>query len=148
MELFIPSLLVLVLAAVVVFIMMPKMSPYVLGVMALIFLVVGVYQHYSMFPYEYSMANSLEALKDYSGFILIGVTIVGLLIIMGWSFGISPPSIESVIPTGSEVTSTVNSTMNSVLGRPANNKGSTLLGLGGNNTAKRNNVASTNFKVV
>ena len=144
MELFIPSLLILVLAAVVVFIMMPKMSPYVLGVMALIFLVVGVYQHYSMFPYEYSVANSLEALKDYSGFILIGVTIVGLLIIMGWSFGISPPSIASVVPTVPEV----NSTMNSMLGRPANNKGSTLLGLVGNGTAKRNNVASTNFKVV
>ena len=144
MELFIPSLLILVLAAVVVFIMMPKMSPYVLGVMALIFLVVGVYQHYSMFPYEYSVANSLEALKDYSGFILIGVTIVGLLITMGWSFGISPPSIASVVPTVPEV----NSTMNSMLGRPANNKGSTLLGLVGNGTAKRNNVASTNFKVV
>ena len=144
MELFIPSLLILVLAAVVVFIMMPKMSPYVLGVMALIFLVIGVYQHYSMFPYEYSVANSLEALKDYSGFILIGVTIVGLLITMGWSFGISPPSIASVVPTVPEV----NSTMNSMLGRPANNKGSTLLGLVGNGTAKRNNVASTNFKVV
>ena len=98
MELFIPSLLILVLAAGIVFAIMPKLSPYVLGIVALILLVVGVYQHYTMFPYEYQTSMVSAMLQQYSGFILIGAMIFGLLVLMLWVFGLSPPSVASILP--------------------------------------------------
>jgi len=147
MELFIPSLLILVLAAGIVFVIMPKLSPYVLGIVALILLVVGVYQHYTMFPYEYQTSMVSAMLQQYSGFILIGAMIFGLLVLMLWVFGLSPPSVASVLPEMPAMPAMpVIPGINAPLNRPANNKG--ILGLGGSNNTKRNNLASTSFKTV
>jgi hypothetical protein len=150
MELFIPSLLILVLAAGIVFVIMPKLSPYVLGIVALILLVVGVYQHYTMFPYEYQRSTISAMLEQYSGFIMIGAMIFGLLVIMMWTFGLSPPSVANILPALPEMPAMPAMPaipgINAPLNRPANNKG--ILGLGGSNNTKRNNLASTSFKTV
>lgn len=147
MELFIPSLLILVLAAGIVFVIMPKLSPYVLGIVALILLVVGVYQHYTMFPYEYQTSTISALLGQYSGFIMIGAMIFGLLVIMMWTFGLSPPSVANILPALPEMPAMpAIPGINAPLNRPANNKG--ILGLGGSNNTKRNNLASTSFKTV
>ena len=146
MELFIPSLLILVLAAGIVFAIMPKLSPYVLGIVALI-LVVGVYQHYTMFPYEYQTSMVSAMLQQYSGFILIGAMIFGLLVLMLWVFGLSPPSVASILPEMPAMPAMpAIPGINAPLNRPANNTG--ILGLGGSNNTKRNNLASTSFKTV
>jgi len=150
MELFFPSILILVLAAGIVFVIMPKLSPYVLGVVALILLVVGVYQHYTMFPYEYQTSMISGMLQQYSGLILIGAMIFGLLTLMMWTFGLSPPSVANVLPAMPEMPAMPAMPaipgINAPLNRPANNKG--ILGLGGSNNTKRNNLASTSFKSV
>jgi len=147
MELFFPSILILVLAAGIVFVIMPKLSPYVLGVVALILLVVGVYQHYTMFPYEYQTSMISAMLQQYSGLILIGAMIFGLLVLMMWTFGLSPPSVANILPAMPEMPAMpAIPGINAPLNRPANNKG--ILGLGGSNNTKRNNLASTSFKTV
>jgi len=147
MELFFPSILILVLAAGIVFVIMPKLSPYVLGVVALILLVVGVYQHYTMFPYEYQTSMISAMLQQYSGLILIGTMIFGLLVLMMWTFGLSPPSVANILPAMPEMPAMpAIPGINAPLNRPANNKG--ILGLGGSNNTKRNNLASTSFKTV
>ena len=58
MELFIPSLVVLVVAAVIIFLILPKLSPYILGVLAIAFLVAGVIQHYFGIQYKSGQVES------------------------------------------------------------------------------------------
>jgi hypothetical protein len=101
MELFIPSLIVLVLAGIVCFFVIPQLSPYVLGVVAIIMFCLGIWQHYNMFPYEYSTSaiGALGAVQEYSGFIMIAVVIVGGLVLVSQFFGANPPSVESVLPS-------------------------------------------------
>ena len=155
MELFIPSLVVLVVAAVIVFLLLPNLSPYILGILAISFLVAGVYQHYSMFPYEYRTSMISEALKQYSGFIMIGAMIFGLLVVLLWSFGLAPPAIANVIPAMPTLPAMpamptipgINAPLNGS-NRPANNKGGLLGMIAPTNNTKRNNLASTSFKTV
>jgi len=157
MELFIPSLVVLLLSGLVCFFILPRMSPYILGVMAIVMFGFGVWQHYSTFPYEYRISAYLDLLGAYSGFILttIVIVVVGGFILN--SHGVNPPSIAEIVPqnlelpslTGSKsifnlsgnssfnpmasVTKAVNGTMNSI-----------------NNTLRRNKpvLASTSFGTV
>jgi hypothetical protein len=155
MELFIPSLVVLVVAAVIVFLLLPNLSPYILGVLAISFLVAGVIQHYSMFPYEYRTSMISEALKQYSGFIMIGAMIFGLLVVLMWSFGLAPPAVANVIPAMPSLPAMpampaipgINAPLNGS-NRPANNKGGLLGMIAPTNNTKRNNLASTSFKTV
>jgi hypothetical protein len=155
MELFIPSLVVLVVAAVIIFLILPRLSPYILGVLAIAFLVAGVIQHYSMFPYEYRTSMISESLKQYSGFVMIGAMIFGLLVILMWSFGLSPPAVADVIPEMPSLPAMpamptipgINAPL-SGSNRPANNKGGLLGMLTPTNNTKRNNLASTSFKTV
>jgi len=155
MELFIPSLIVLVVAAVIIFLILPKLSPYILGVLAIAFLTSGIIQHYSMFPYEYRTSMISESLKQYSGFIMIGAMIFGLLVILMWSFGLSPPAVADVIPAMPSLPAMpampaipgINAPLNGS-NRPANNKGGLLGMLTPTNNTKRNNLASTSFKTV
>jgi len=152
MELFIPSLVVLVVAAVIVFLILPNLSPYILGVLAISFLVAGVVQHYSMFPYEYRTSMISESLKQYSGFIMIGAMIFGLLVVLMWSFGLSPPAVANVMPAMPAMPAMptipgINAPLNGS-NRPANNKGGLLGMITPTNNTKRNNLASTSFKTV
>ena len=132
MELFVPSLIVLILGAIVFFIVLPRFSPYTLGVLSLALCILGIWQHYKTFPYEYRSYLVTSALQDYAPFIMLGALILGAMIMTGLSFGGSPPSASSVLPNISS------------LSRPANNKGS-IFNLGG---TKRNNLASTSFMTV
>lgn len=148
MELFIPTLLVLVLSAIVCFFILPKMSPYTMGVLALALCLLGLWQHYSMFPYEYRTSTLYLALQDYAPFILIGALIVGGLVATSLSFGRSPPSIASIVPDLTSSPSVANN-KGSIFNLGGNTKrnNTSIFNLGGNNV-KRNNIASSSFKVV
>ena len=109
-----------------------------IGILSLILCGLGVWQHYTMFPYEYRPYIVKAALQDYAPFIMLAAIIVGGLIAITLSFGTSGPanisSITSMMP---------NIMPNS---RPANNKGS-FFNLSGNNN-RRNNLASSSFMTV
>jgi hypothetical protein len=98
MEWFIPSTFVLLLAAVVFFLVLPKFAPYVLGSLAIILFIFGAWQHYSMFPYEYRGTILQELLSDYSPFIMLIAIIFGGMVAMMLAFGVSPPAVLDVIP--------------------------------------------------
>ena len=136
MELFIPSLLILLLGAIVCFVFLPRMSPYTLGLLAIALFIVGVWQHYSMFPYEYMLPSLSETLKDYSGFIMMAAIILGIIVVLMVMFGGSPPSVSSIIPASIIPASITGS-----------NSSKSILG-GINNSMRRNNLASTSFKTV
>jgi len=129
MELFIPSIVVLFFAALVCFFVLPNISPYVLGVLSLLMFGIGVWQHYSMFPYEYRAPSLVtDKLRDYGGFIMLAaIIIVGIGLILQ-SFGLNPPAVAEILPQ--TVTAPFSGTNNS--------KG--VFNLGGNspNSAKAN----------
>lgn len=98
MELFVPSLLILVIGAIVCFAILPKASPYILGFLALGMFIVGAWQHYKMFPYEYRLSLFTEMLQDYAPFVMLIVVIFGGMVAMMLAFGVSPPAMSDVIP--------------------------------------------------
>ena len=148
MELFIPSLVALLLGAVVFFALLPQMSPYALGLSAIVLCVVGIYYHYTKFPYEYSSSQFKFLLQDIAPFAMLGASIIGLLVVIMLFFGNSAPSVGSILPAMPEMPAMPNmpNMMNMPNILPANNSNKGMFNLSGNN-AKRNNIASTNFKI-
>lgn len=98
MEWFIPSLLVLLLAAIVCFIILPKLSPYILGVLSILMFCLGVWQNYTMFPYEYRLSLFTNLLQDYAPFVMVLAVIVGGVVTAMIAFGVAPPAITEAIP--------------------------------------------------
>ena len=94
---FIPSIAVLIIGALICFFVLPRMSPYVLGVLCVVMFGLGVWQHYTMFPYEYRTSMVSDMLKEYAGFImLLAVIFAGLL-----AMGLLPSSNSPVNNTSS-----------------------------------------------
>ena len=149
MEWFIPSLLVIVLSGIVCFVFLPKIAPYTLGMMAVAFFLVGLYQHYQTFPYEYSASQFKEILHEMSPLIMVLMVILGLVVGIMVAFGVSPPEMMASLPAPLQALPATLAALPASLpslnlgGTPA--KG-TPFNLGGN--AKRNNIASTSFKTV
>jgi len=92
MELFIPSLLAVVLAAVVVMFLLPRLSPVVLGSLALVFLVFAAYQHYTFFGTEYHQSTWQLPFVQYEPYILMGSLILFLLFFIMNFVGVSDAS--------------------------------------------------------
>lgn len=168
MELFIPSLIVLILGALVLFFVLPKMSPYILGGMAVIMFVLGVWQHYRMFPYEYTASMVGDIAKQYAGFLMLLAVIfagvVGVSLSQGASSNTNSMSsvaatVTNMLPNITGNTKGANNKSIFNMGGNANNKGG-IFNLGGNannkgsifnlggNQAPKNNLASTSFKTV
>ena len=99
MELYIPPLIVLVLGLIVIFLIIPKLSPYVLAGVALLMFSLGLWQHYSMFPYEYRASLLTDKLREYSGFVmLIALIFAGIFAIL-FIHGGNPPAATDIMPT-------------------------------------------------
>ena len=163
MEVFIPSLIVLVLGAIFLFAVLPKLSPYVLGGLAVSMFGLGLWQHYTMFPYEYKMSVASEAIKQYSGFImLLGVIFAGVVGVLMMHGG-NPPDAANIMPAMPNIMGSSNNAKNG-------NSAGSMFNLGGNNAKngnsggimgsvanafkpannakKNNNLASPSFKTV
>lgn len=130
---FLPSLLVLVFAGLICFFVIPKLSPYVLGVIAILMFFLGLWEHYKSFPYEYN-TGAIGIVQEYSGFIMIAAVIVGGLVLVSQFFGVSPPPLETVLP----------STVIPDLGLSTGNSKS-IFNLGGNSGSSNPLTAVTNM---
>lgn len=80
MELFLPGLLVLIISAIFVFMVLPRIGPVVLAVVCALALTAVLMHHYSMFSSEYRLSTWQNGLASYAPFLLIGVSI---LIVIG-----------------------------------------------------------------
>lgn len=79
MELFIPSLLAILIAAGIVMFILPRLSPIILGVVALIFLVIAAYQHVTFFGSEYQLSTWQLPIVTYAPYFLLGGLVLFLL---------------------------------------------------------------------
>jgi hypothetical protein len=80
MEFFLPSILVLLVAAAIVFFVIPRFGPLVLAVVSLILLGIGIYNHYSMFQNEYRLSTWQLGAVAYAPYLLIGAVIVMIIL--------------------------------------------------------------------
>jgi len=95
---FIPLLIAALIASLVVFFILPNLSPYILGALSLTMLILGVWQHYSMFPHEYKASIVTEMLFQYSGFILLGIITLGSIATIFVMNGTELPDVSNAIP--------------------------------------------------
>ena len=147
MELFLPSVIVLLLAAAVVFFLLPKFGPATLAIVSAVLLALGLYQHYKTFGTEYRF--STWQFVSFSPFFLIG----GLLIVLAifFVFTLSTGGVAAELPTVEIPTvanmPSANTSTNAVTGainRTLNNAANIFkVNNKGNNNSLLNNV--TNF---
>ena len=156
MELFIPSLLVIILGGIVFVFLLPRFSFHTLGVISIVLFILGIYQHWKTFPYEYAASETKNILKDYAPFIVLLLTILALSgMAMQMSGGSGLTDIIPPMPAMPELPAMPALNMPKMPnisdltgGRPGNNRG-------GNNKARgilamngrRNNLASNSFKI-
>ena len=79
MELFIPSILALVIAAAIVMFVLPRLSSVVLGSLALVFVIMAAYQHYNFFYTEYRQSTWQMPLVEYAPYLLLGGLVLFLI---------------------------------------------------------------------
>jgi hypothetical protein len=79
MELFIPSILALIIAAAIVMFVLPRLSSVILGSLALVFVIVAAYQHYNFFYTEYRQSTWQLPLVEYAPYLLLGGLVLFLI---------------------------------------------------------------------
>jgi hypothetical protein len=80
MEFFLPSILFLLVACGIVFFVIPRFGPLVLAGISLILLILGIYNHYSMFATEYRLSTWQSGMIGYAPFIMIGALVLAIIL--------------------------------------------------------------------
>jgi len=122
MQLFLPSVLLAILAIAIIFAVMPKLSPLIIVAISAILLVAGTYHHFQTFWNEYQQSTWQNNLKLFAPGIMLAVIIVYLLVAIGSFFtggSVPVPSLPTIeLPPAESatnpVTAAINSTMNTV----------------------------------
>lgn len=85
MELFIPSLALIVLSAAILLFVFPKLTPIMLASIAGVALTYAVYHHYMMFGSQYSSMTWVSSIQAMAPYIMVGsvlIFIIGYLLFM------------------------------------------------------------------
>jgi hypothetical protein len=152
MELFLPSILVILFAAIVIMVILPRFSPLIIVIVSAILLTASTYQHFQLFWHEYRESSWQASLKIFAPGIIIGVVFL-YIFIMGSSFltgksNASMPSME--LPSASTATNPLTSALNSTMSAVSNATSAvssavtSTLGLSSANQSRRNNSRSAN----
>lgn len=151
MELFLPSILVAILASLIVIFLIPRLSPILIVIIASILLYVGMTQHFSMFWDEYKQSTWQQNLKLFAPGIMIAAIVIFVLygILSFFKGGVVPiPSMPAMeMPSANTATNPVTAAINTVMNtvhNAVNNLGSVSRNNQSNNgTRKINNNANS-----
>jgi hypothetical protein len=159
MELFLPSILVIIFAALVIMIVLPRFSPLVIVIVSAILLTASTYQHFQLFWHEYRESSWQASLKIFAPGIIIAAVFL-YIFIMGGSFltgksNASMPSME--LPSASTATNPLTSALNSTISAVSDGASAvssavsgaassitSTLGLSSANQSRRNNTRQAN----
>ena len=78
MELFLPSLFILALTAIIVFLVLPRFTPFVTVTICSSFLTLAVYSHFKVYSNEYKNLMFFDTLKD-NWMFLIAIIVLGFV---------------------------------------------------------------------
>ena len=143
MQLFFPSVFLVLLAFLIIFLVMPNFSPLVIVSISAVLLVAGTYNHFVTFWNEYQQSTWQNNLKLFAPGIFIAVLLVYIFVVINSFFtggAVPVPTLPTVeLPSAESatnpVTAAINSTMNGV--NNAMNAVSNSIGL--NNAGKNQN---------
>lgn len=148
MDFFIPSLMILLISAIIVFFLVPKLGPFTMLIMSIALLVFAVTHHIKMYKSEYTLSTWPMLLSTYGPYIVLGVLLLFILFFIFSSYG--GPSVPVPEVTGSPVVESANGIINSIksaVNVTANAVKNTVTGNTFNRTG-RNNVGKSFFNVV
>jgi hypothetical protein len=118
MELFIPGLFVFFLVIAISFAVIPRFTPLLAAILSIVFLVLGVRQHYMIFASEYRLSTWQDSLKIYAPAIMIGAMILFIIysILALFTTGSVPvPAMPNITaPAPNTVTDNVLESLNTV----------------------------------
>jgi len=122
MQLFFPSVILVILAFLIIFLIMPKFSPLVIVSISAVLLVAGTYNHFVTFWNEYQQSTWQNNLKLFAPGIFIATLLVYVFIVINSFFtggSVPVPTLPAVeLPSAESatnpVTAAINSTMNGV----------------------------------
>lgn len=80
MEFFLPSILFLLVACGIVFFVIPRFGPLVLAGISLILLILGIYNHYSIFQTEYRLSTWQSGMIGYAPYVMIGSLVLAIIL--------------------------------------------------------------------
>jgi hypothetical protein len=156
MELFIPSVLILLLAAAVIFFVLPRFGAPVLALISLGLLIYGVREHMNAFGTEYRFSTWQLGLIGYAPYVMIG----GLLLVIAFyllsmsPFGKAGTTAPVEMPTVAEMpkantaTNVVTAGVNNALKGAKNVLGNAAAAVGLGNAAKAANNKGAGNEVV
>jgi len=122
MELFIPSLLVLLIAGLLSFLVIPRLSVPIVLILSLIILIIVMRNHYSVFYSEYRYQTWTEQVKAYAPYVVIGVLIIFIFSSISFILqyksapqgGLEIPEVAP-LPSATSATNPVTSVINSAI---------------------------------
>ena len=79
MEIFVPGLIILIIAGFYVFLVLPRLGPMVLAVVSLLALVLAGTNHYSMFYNEYKLSTWQFTLAAYTPWVILGLVLITMI---------------------------------------------------------------------
>jgi hypothetical protein len=102
MELFLPGLLVLLVAAFFIFLVLPRMGPMVLGIISIVALLAAGIHHYNMFHSEYALSTWQYGLAAYAPWVVLALAFVFILAALSYVFGGGMGAIANAVSTPME----------------------------------------------
>ena len=79
MEIFLPSLIIILILAFFVFLVLPRTGPMVLAVVSLIALIAAGVHHYTLFASEYKLSTWQYGLAAYTPWVVLGVSFLFII---------------------------------------------------------------------
>lgn len=142
MEFFIPGLFLFLVAIAVSFLIAPKTTPLIASILSIVFLIYGVYDHYTMFASEYRLSTWQEGVKIYAPAIMIIAIILFVIygILSFFTSGQVPvPSVPNItLPTTNTVTESIVNSISNVANNISNTTNN-MLSLNGENDLSNEN---------
>ena len=146
MELFVPGLIILLIAGFYVFLVLPRIGPMVLAVVSLVALVLAGINHYSMFYNEYKLSTWQFTLAAYTPWVILGLALITMISSILFMFtgpasaskvmnAISTPmeaiqeavsNSVSVMPSANSATNPLTAALNSVVSNVAGPKNNSV----------------------
>jgi hypothetical protein len=144
MELFLPGIIVLLLAAFFIFLILPRLGPMVLAIVSIVALLAAGIHHYNMFHSEYALSTWQYGLAAYAPWVVLGLAFIFILASIFYVFGGGSSAVMNAVSTPMEaiqnavagsanamppantatnpVTAAINSGLNAIVGntKPAN----------------------------
>lgn len=130
MELFLPSLFIVVIAALLAFVIIPRMGSMILAITSLIALILAGYHHYNLFYSEYQLSTWQNGIGANAPFFILGLAILFIIGAVFYMFtgGVASVAnianignVKNMLPNTSPFEEIQNAVQNSIANMPPAN---------------------------